>query len=262
MLIRDLKKLTAVADLLRSDLNAAPLVLSAQNDSLLAQYRGAYLAGSRRIPLDGVTPKEFVVALNAIQFRDLVGVLDDDTSIQIQQRAGTVRLLSDGLGHGIMLQAQHGDDVWEEDRKAEAEFAIFGDVSTLISELTVASEFSSRSMANPILNGIRISASKDKVALFASDGVGEVFASTFPFGVEGSGAVVVAALDLLLGLKLSSERTARIAKVGNRLVLMSEGTYFYTTTYDGAWPDYSVLAKPVERTTITIPSTPISSCRQ
>lgn len=261
MLASQLQHLATVSNLARLDFGTAPLMLEAAPPYLRAGYRGAYCAGTVRE--DDYNGPVFTCELNGAQFAAIVGLYDDSKPIALRPGAGTLTLAT--ADQQAQLRITRGDDPWSYTPKGETICMVQIERDDLLHEVESASLFSAKSMASPVLTGIRLAVQGTRLVLTASDGVSSIYAATLE-GIEPSapGTIVIQPLDFILGLKLMPEQ-CYLTIVGERLLLQSDPTdapeessaFFYTAALSGSWPDFgAVLGKyPSDTATkLTLPS--------
>lgn len=261
---RQLKFLAEVADLARLDFEAASITLKRVFDPKLgwrvvSRYRGAYSSGQRWDDLPDVPDLD--IAVSAMQFKSLVSLFGDEEEIKLIPSAGSLLLKSSDKEINLNTR---GDTEDLEPLELEGVEYVEAPVVSILREVECASEFSARSMAKPVLTGLRIAGGNGKLGVQSSDGVSTLFETTI--NVEGNAQLdmIAPGYDLVLGLRLLDTGMAKLARTQqpNHVILYGEKAMFRSSILQGTWPDFSRVRAPQHRQSAEIPSSLIRSLVQ
>jgi hypothetical protein len=250
MLGRHLKFLAEVADLARLDFEAAGITLLTKNDKLYARYRGAYSTGQRWLTsadIGGEELPELNLAVSAVQFKSLVGLLNEELPVKLTPRNNTLRMESGGSRIDLAVRSDMED--LENEEKVPGDEIINSTVDLLQREFEVASEFSARSMSKPVLTGLRVSSDgSGTVSCEACDGYC-LYLSEFMVDKTEPFEVILPAYDIVLGLKLlkSGSLKAFSSSQGGHLYLLGDRAMFRSHNLRGEWPATERIRAEVER---------------
>lgn len=251
MLGRHLRFLAEVADLARLDFEAASISLITQGDSLYSRYKGSYSGGQRWLTQEevGEVPlPDLNVAVSALQFKSLVGLMDDESEVEVIVRDNGIRLISGERNIDLALRAGGVDDL--EPHDVEGDLIAMTTVQVFQREAETASEFAARSMARPVLTGLRVIGSADgRLAIEASDGISALYLAKFAIDQSQQFELIVPAFDTVLGLKLIREGPVAVLRSprGNQLILVGQRAIFRSSVVMGEWPNSSRIRQEVIR---------------
>lgn len=264
MLGKHMKFLAEVADLARLDFEAASITLKTKGDKLYSRYRGAYSSGQRWLTAEDIGEElpQLDLAVSAVQFKSLVGLFNEELPLSVIIRGNAVRM--EGSGSRIDLATRSEIEDLEDEEKVAGNLIIDSRIDLLQKEFEVASEFAARSMASPILTGLRVSSEGGGLlSCEASDGYC-LYVSEFAVADTGKFDAVLQAYDTVLGLKLLHEGTVKayLTENGN-LTLLGERSMFRSGIVRGNWPATERIRADFDRQDpIIIPSSIIRSLVQ
>ena len=229
---KSLKKLASIADLSKLDLEASAITLKCDPERSSAYYTGEYSGGWCRVE-NGVE-EAFEIALSAAQFKSLAEVFSDDDTIRLstsdlalmlKSKASAIKLVK--INSPVPFNAESGKLLASARMKA----------ATLISEVTLASEFTSSSFSNRMLNGVKLDFEEDHVRFSAYDGFGVMYESRVDAKVKKSGTLVIPKPEFLHGSKLAADEAENITLgMGeNHFEIQGEQMFFRSSTFAGPW---------------------------
>lgn len=256
---RQLHYLAEVADLARLDFEAASITLVNHEGRMVSRYKGAYSSGQRWF--DGATaiPDDLCVAVSAMRFKSLAGLFTDEEDIRIIHEGSKIRLQSTVKGIDLNLMGE--PDGLEPYAPIDTDY-IEAPVNDVLREIETSAEFSARSMARPVLTGIKIEGREGVLKIESSDGVSTLFESEVPVQGETDLDMVVPGYDFVLGLRLISEGSVKIFRSGTRVTLYGDNATFTSVLLNGVWPDFSKVRQEQERQPVTLESHLVRACVQ
>lgn len=260
MLGSQLKFLAEVADLARLDFEAAAITLVNHEGRLVSRYQGAYSSGQRW--LDIPDAPMISLAVSAMQFKSLASLFDPDEEVIVTEISKGLNLKSNRFK--IDLNA-HGQPEGIEPYEPIEQNYVIAPVPTLLRELECASEFSARSMARPVLTGLRISGQDGKLDVQSSDGISSLFETVIDVEGDSSIDMVVPAYDLVLGLRLLDSGMAKLMKTttpANRVALYGQSAIFQSSILTGTWPEFAKIRQERKRQEVKISTAFIRSLVQ
>jgi hypothetical protein len=151
----------------------------------------------------------------------------------------------------------------DDEMEVPGQSVVHSTVGILQKEFETASEFAARSMATPVLTGLRVQGSDDgRMAIEASDG-NSLFLSRF--SVDGSSRfeLILPAYDVVLGLKLLRDGPVEAFSQENHFILRGAHGMFNTVSVRGNWPNSAPVRAEIERQEpVEIPASIIRSLVQ
>lgn len=260
MLGHELQFLAEVADLARLDFDAAAVTLQKLDGRLVSRYRGAYSSGQRWLDLEDAP--DIHVAVSAMQFKSLVALFTDEEEVEVTLREKVLRLRSAvktvDLNTRPDLEAVEAYDPEPGMEYIEAPLAV------LLNEVECATEFSARSMAKPILTGLKISSITGKMGIQSSDGISALFQTVIDVSSTAKMDMVAPGYDLVLGLKLLSSGMVKVVRTQepNNIILYGDQAIFRSAILAGEWPDFAKVRADREGQRVTLDTSLIRSLVQ
>jgi hypothetical protein len=251
-----LKFLAGVADLARLDFEAASVTLCKQGNLLISRYQGAYSSGQRWLDLPDAP--EVLRTASAMQFKSLAGLFEDDEELDIIVQERSIRLQSEVKKIDLTTRGEPLGLTPFEPTQPYLE----GTVAVILSEVACASEFSARSMAKPVLTGLRIAGAKGQLGVQASDGVSVLFETKIEVKGDDKIDMIAPGYDLVLGLRLLDSGVVKVVQTNNRIQLYGENGTFDSSLLTGNWPDFTAVRAPQRRQTVILPTALIKSLVQ
>ena len=255
----DLNRLSRIALLGKVDLSPRGVFISPGDGYVTATYRGSYSAGTLRV--DTMHFPESVVY--AEQLRNVASLFGPEESIDVRLKGADVVLQTEDKE--VKLR-QLGASTFEDALEVPAsESVVTAPVSSLASDIALASNFCSTSPRMPLFGGVRLLSSGKGLVVSAFNGTSALFLSRIEKAtVTASIDVTVPANDLLTAFEVLDGRDVDLRLVkgtgkGEYLSLVSESCIVNSAIIAGEWPDVSKLARgAARRTAVTIDSEKLS----
>lgn len=256
---KELKYLADIADLARLDFEAASITLAKKDGNLISRYRGAYSSGQRW--MENSDPSDLGITVSAMQFKSMVSLFEDGDEVQLTVK-DNVLYLDSRVHVKLNTKGDPEEDLDPFEPEVPSTFEVL--VPTLLNEVQCASEFSARSMAKPVLTGIRLINKGNRLALQSSDGVSILFQTELAVenGQEEKTETICPGYDLVLGLRLLEEGPVRFIRTNSNIILYGNHAMFRSSLLSGSWPDFTNIQKPRVRQAVTIKSNLVRSLVQ
>lgn len=258
-----LQFLAEVADLARLDFEAASITLITYEKRLVSRYQGAYSSGQRWLELKDIEnpPPKLATTVSAMQFKSLVGLFSDEEEVDVSVRGTKIHLQSQIKGIDMSIR---GEPEGVEPFEPPSDEWVEAPVSVVLREIECASEFSARSMAKPILTGLRIVGQNGRLGIQSSDGVSTLFETRIAVNGGQQMDMITPGYDLVLGLKLLGTGNVKLLRMPNvqRVGLYGDSAVFQSSLLAGTWPDFSKVRQPHHRQSVKINSSLVRSLVQ
>lgn len=254
MLGKDLKHLSAVSELQKLDIENGPLTLHASDGKVTALYVGPYSSGWRTIQ-DPAT-SEYVAAVHGVNLASMASLFPNDKPIKLDPQPGNNRLMLTSKGSSTALamrtdvrQIEEAAVITKRGPVSSMGFSELGSslkvaASAFADEVDVASAYVSENNLRPILTGIRVQSSKNRLFLTAHDGFSLIYSGRIDNAqVNGNIDITLPAVDFLLGLKLvggaDDDLLVCVSKDNANVIIYNAAktALFRTGTIHGSWPN-------------------------
>lgn len=252
-----LKFLADIADLARLDFEAAAVTIVKDGDRVVSRYKGAYSSGQRWLEMPEAP--NLNIAVSAMQFKSIVGLFSDEEEVEVTIHNRSVNLRS------VMKEVDLNTRVDMEDLEPfepeEGTPYLEGMVQDVLREVEVATEFSARSMAKPVLTGLRVTGSNGALDIESSDGTSSLFVTKVTVEGQHNWEMIVPGYDLVLGLKLLGNTPVKLIttqkEIGDpigQLILYGTNGMFKCSLINGKWPDFTKVKADYPRQKVRIPT--------
>jgi len=234
--------LSGVADLVKLDIEAAALTLSASKGAIRANYQAAYAAGYRQAAYTG---DAFTLSVSAGRFKAIANMFDADDEV-------SCTIVDAGDNPGLRLRSKRMTSTLREfgqptdapdGRIDDAEFSVRLLAQELISEIEIANTFTLE--RHPVLMGIKLSFAKSGLTLHASDSTSVLYEGNLRVRTEGTGSIVIPAQEALLGARLVGDGDVTVFKLrdSDAIIFKGETALFRSSAIAGDWPDMRDVLK-------------------
>lgn len=256
MLVRDLVYLAEAADLSSLDISARPLTVTQEGEYTYAIYRGAYIAGQRRIIHSGPN-NVYPFVVSAKQFKDLTGLLTPTSEVSLHKTEEGITIVASDIKATLRFVAEEPAEPLPTDEAANILLAQVNR-SDLLEELTLASEFVARSTSVPLYSGVRLVISGSRIGLIAFDGFGGLFTSSVDCESGRIADYTLPVYDLIVGLRLADSTKVTLSEFrvegsrALRIAITGEASACHVLPLQGNWPDLKSVTQPTPRVPITL----------
>jgi DNA polymerase III sliding clamp (beta) subunit (PCNA family) len=230
---KTLKRLAEVAEVAKLDLQPGAMTIAPIGDDVLAWYSGAYAAGGVLVDNPGEIQRP--VSISAMEFRDLVGLFEDDAVVSV--RPGESALLMAAGKRRVSLRyigkpdTELFETVWNTPIVGSVKLAAFETDAMAASSVTAVTS------AAPILTGIRMIISGKAMGLQAMNGSSIIMEVTLVGEATEKIETVLPATELQPAFKvLSDEETIGFGMSGRTLILKGARSVVKLPLMAGKWP--------------------------
>lgn len=254
MLASVLKRLADAGDASKSDLNPVQTYIGWKDGRAISWYRGQYAACGISIPTEEEIPE---CALNARQFKDLInGLFGDDANLKLATAKNTLNVSTGRRRASFRFEGEPDFTEYWRLLDDEATPTISVDREAFIREINLAADIVATTLSVPVLTGIRVSATKDRIGIQAANGTSMMLQSSLPANTGSvSASVVVPTVELKQALATMRGQTLRIAIKPGAIVLRGDDVFFSLPVMSGTWPALqSIISKLTYRDEIILPS--------